>query len=77
MGEMLFVIYKWYLFISFASITVIFALSVYLMWKALTIKTNVTITYSKLIKINKALIINFFIMFFLSLLIPIVLTRLL
>ena len=77
MGEMLFVIYKWYLFISFASIPVIFALSVYLMWKALTIKTNVTITYSKLIKINKALIINVFIMFFLSLLIPIVLTWLL
>lgn len=74
MGEMLFVIYKWYLFISFASIPAIFALSVYLMWKALTIKTNVTITYSKLIKINKALIINIFIMFFLSLLIPIVLS---
>lgn len=77
MGEMLFVIYKWYLFISFAIIPVIFALSVYLMWKALTIKTNVTITYSKLIKINKALIINIFIMFFLSLLIPIVLSWLL
>lgn len=77
MDEILFVIYKGYLFISLASIPVFFSLSVYLMWKALTIKTDLTITYSKLIKINKALIINFFIMFFLSLSIPIVLTWLL
>lgn len=70
MHELLFTIYKAYLFISFISIIPIFVLSIYLIYKAITIKTDVTITYSTLVKINRALIINIFIMFILSSLVP-------
>ena len=76
MAQILFEIYKAYLFISFIAIFPIFVLSIYLIYKALTIKTDVTITYSTLVKINRALIINTFIMFILSLLVPIFLVHL-
>ena len=70
MHELFFTIYKAYLFISFISIIPTFVLSIYLIYKAITIKTDVTITYSTLVKINRALIINIFIMFILSSLVP-------
>ena len=76
MCELFFSIYKAYLFISFIAIIPIFVLSICLIYKAITIKTDVTITYSTLVKINRALIINIFIMFILSSLVPVFLVHL-
>lgn len=58
--EILFLIFKIFLFVSFVGTIVSAILSMYLIYRAATIKEDVTIAYAMPIKINKILIINSF-----------------
>ena len=60
MHGMIFEIYKLYLVVFVVGIMIFCVLSMYLIYKSFTINTDVTVTYSKQIKIYNFLKVNFF-----------------
>lgn len=62
MHGMIFEIYKLYLVVFVLGIMIFCVLSMYLIYKSFTINTDVTVTYSKQIKIYNFLKVNFFVM---------------
>ncbi len=62
MDQILFEIYKVYLFISFIGLLAQIVLFMYLLYKAATIKTDLSVTCSKQIRLSNILEINSFVM---------------
>ena len=62
MAQILFEIYKAYLFISFIGLLAQLVLFMYLLYKASTIKTDLSVTCSKQIRLSNILEINSFVM---------------
>ncbi len=75
MHGMIFKIYKLYLVVFVVGIMIFCVLSMYLIYKSFTINTDVTVTYSKQIKIYNFLKVNFFVMVVIMYLTPYLLSQ--
>lgn len=75
MHGMIFEIYKLYLIVFVVGIMIFCVLSMYLIYKSFPINTDVTVTYSKQIKIYNFLKVNFFVMVVIMYLTPYLLSQ--